>query len=183
MLFLVLMLIVIPAIFVPFIVFISKRSKMLKRICFVAKSNGYKVRYLHRFVAAARNCSNKYDILIENKSEAFAIKLWSARSTKGTLVINEGGKCYELNYVADPFGEQSGKRAVKATRTFSVPLTLQNFKLPSDKQITYILLCYTMYRQIVIVDKDKRAAVEVGDRIFGKIFCSPAKLERLLQKT
>ena len=183
MIFLILLLLVAAAIISPYINVVLKRRKMLKRICGIARQLGYRVRALHRFVCLSQNCSSKYDLLFENKDRAFAVKLWSSAKKNSVLVINQNGTFYETQSVPQPLEPLKKQSCELKSRVRGVPVTRENFKVKNGKYVEQILLYYPRNKEITVrFDDGNVGELEVGDKIFNKILCSPAKFEALLNE-
>lgn len=166
----------------PYINVVLKRRRMLKRITAVARSSGFRVRYLHRFVCFSPNRLGAFDVLFENRSRAIAVKLWSAVKKDGALVIRENGTFYRTRTVPEPFEPDKKRRRELRSGVRRVAVTRKNFKLKKDKPLTKVLLYYPPDREIAVQFADGRIGIpEVGDRVFDKQLCSPSRLEAMLK--
>ena len=182
MLFVILTLLVVAGVLSPYISVAVKRKKMIKRIVSVARASGFRVRALHRLVCFSFNRADGFDLLIENREQAFAVKLWSTARKNSVLVIRGDGSFYETQSVPEPFAPGEKPEHQLRGRAKSVPITKQNFKLKKGKPITAIMLYYPSNKEAVVDFGNGRIAqLEMGDRVFDKILCSPARLEKMLK--
>lgn len=165
----------------PYVVTVWKRYKMLRRLTAVAAKNGFRIRRLRKLVCFSLNRAKKYDILFENKSCAYAVKLWSATKKDSTLVIKANGSIFLSSMSASPlYVDGTAKERRKNSRITSVPVTQNNFRVRKGKPVVNVLLYYPPYKEVVLdLGKSKRR-VESGDRLFDKVFCVPAYFEKIL---
>lgn len=181
MLFLILVLLVALGVLSPYISVILKRRKMLRRICFVARQSGFRVRRLHRFVCFSFNRGKGYDLLFECKTYAYAVKLWSA-VRKNTILTVRGGRISETGESAVPL--DTGKTTPVSIRgkEKKVPVTRNNFKVRNGKQVTNVLICYPSYRQVITVGTSGQKTVASKDVLFDKLFVFPGVFEKMLNE-
>lgn len=180
MLFFILVILLVLGLSSPYISVIVKRKKMLVRLVTVAKENGYRVRALHRFVCLSPNGGRKYDLLIQNKTHAYPVKLWSTAKRGSTLVIKRNGRYYEAYGVSDPMKtDKSQTRTVKGIERTARP-TQENFKVREGKTVTPILLFYPCNKSAFADLGDSRRKIELGERIFKKKLCTPTVLYKIL---
>lgn len=179
MIFVLLVLAVAAGVLSPYIAVVRKRKKMIKRLTYVARKNGFRVRQSRRFVCISPNRGRKYDMLFESRECAYAVKLWSAVRRNSTLCIR-GGKVSEhvlLPQVLDT--EQCAERRMGVAER-AVPVTANPFRLRHIKPVTNVLLYYPPNKDIICFSKNSTKRVRIGDRVFDKLLCSPGKLEELL---
>ena len=154
MLFLILVILVAVGVTSPYIAVVIKRRKMLGRLVSVASENGYRVRPLHKFVCFSPNGGGKYDLLIQNKTHAYPVKLWSTAKRSSTLIVKRNGRYYETYGVEDPMKiHKAGKHTVKGSERVVRP-TQENYKVKQGKTVTPVLLFYPC---------NKSAVADLGD--------------------
>lgn len=166
----------------PYAFIAYKRARMIKRLRYVAKKTGFRVRRLHRFPFLSLNRARSYDLLFENKNHAYAVKLWSSVKKNTTLYVNSRGRIYERTSVPCPF--EPSKRPSYELRggIRRVPVTANNFQTRRGKLVVGILLFYPPYREILMFDGKERRTVEYGEMLFEKIICNPGNFEEILQE-
>lgn len=182
MLFVILILLLMLFVCTPYVNVVLKRRRMLKHVTATARASGFRVRYLHRFVCLSPNRLGAYDVLFESRSRAIAVKLWSAVKKDGALVIRENGTFYRTRTVPEPFEPNKKRRRELRSGVRRVAVTRKNFKLKKDKPLTKVLLYYPPDREIAVQLADGRVGIlEMGDRVFDKLLCSPSRLEAMLK--
>ena len=153
---------------------------MLKTLVKDCEDAGYSVRYLRRFPFMCANRSDKYELLIQNENAAFAVKLWSAVKVHNTLVVKKNGTVREGMLLCDPINpERSRKRLVGGTEK-TVPVTRRNFRVKKDKIVHTVLLYYPRNERAFVEADGRRIDLCDGQRLFGKILCSPESLVEML---
>lgn len=180
MLFVILVLILAVVVASPYICVVVKRRRMLGRLIEVATRAGYSIRPLHKFVCFSLNTSDRYDILIQNSTHAYPVKLWSTAKRNSTLVISADGRVYETTGVSDPLKTDTSRDHTVNGRERRVKPTRQNYTIKGSKTVTPILLYYPCNKRAVADLGIKQRKIEFGDRIFGKTLCSPPMLEKML---
>jgi hypothetical protein len=175
-------LIVAAILFFPYAFIFFKRKKMLKHLYKTAELCGYRVRPLRKHVAMSKNTDGIYDILIENSERAYAIKLWSAKSTENTLMINRDGTFFESSVVPAGLSRGEDDQYVITGKAQSVPVTRCNFKVKKTKVLELVMLYYPENEHVYIDLGDKRAPLREGQILFGKTVLSPEYLEMMLRK-
>lgn len=180
MLFVILVLLVAVGLVSPYIAVVLKRRQMLRRLVVITKQNGYRIKPLHKFVCFSSNRAGRYDLLIQNKTHAYPVKLWSTAKRSSTLVIKKNGSVYETYGVVDPLMTDNARRHTVKGRELSVRPTEENFKVRSTKAVTPILLYYPCNKSAIADLGNSRRKIEFGDRIFKKVLCSPTMLEQML---
>lgn len=179
MIFVLLVLALAAMVLSPYISVVRKRKKMIKRLTYIARKNGFRVRWSRRFVYLSANLGRKYDLLFECKECAYAVKLWSAVRKNSTLCIRDGrvSESVSLPQVLD--AEQCSERRI-GMRERAVPITVNPFKLRHIKPVTNVLLYYPPNKNILYFSKNEIKHVCTGDKIFGKLLCSPGRFEEML---
>lgn len=180
MLFVILVLLVAVGLVSPYIAVALKRRQMLRRLVVITAQNGYRIKPLHKFVCFSPNRAGRYDLLIQNKTHAYPVKLWSTAKRSSTLVIKKNGCVYETYGVTDPLRTDNAQRHTVKGRELAVRPTEENFKVRSAKTVIPILLYYPCNKSAVADLGDSRRKIEFGDRIFKKMLCSPTMLEQML---
>ena len=175
-------LIVLTVLCFPQMFLFFKRSKMLRHLYKTAELCGYRVRHLRKRVSLAKNADDRYDLLIENSERAYAIKLWSAKKTADTLIINKNGTYCESSVV--PAGLTAGEdnQYIITGKAKRVPVTRCNFKVKKDKPLKLIMLYYPENDSVYIDLGNKRIPLAEGQTVFGKTVLTPTTFERLLKK-
>lgn len=163
----------------PFAAIITQRQNMLKHLYKTADLCGYSVRPLHKHVSFSRNLSDRYDLLIENDEEAYVIKLWSAKKSDSTLVINKNGTVYESSVV--PGGLSSNEHYVVTGKAKPVPVTRENFRVKKVKRLEKVLLYYPENARVEIDLGNKRVPLIEGQKVFGKTVLTPKTFEARLR--
>lgn len=179
MIFVLLVLAVAAGVLSPYIAVVRKRKKMIKRLTYVARKNGFRVRQSRRFVCISPNRGRKYDLLFESRECAYAVKLWSAVRKNGTLCIRNGkvSESVSLPQVLDT--EQHTERRMGVAER-AVPVTVNPFRIRHIKPVTNVLLYYPPNKEIIYFSKSGTKRIRTGDKLFGKLLCSPGKFEELL---
>ena len=158
------------------------RHRMLCRLEAVCHAAGYRLRRLRRPILLSRNRSGRYDLLIENRTEVLAVKLWSAYR-RGTSLICEGGRVRERHTVSPPLRVNKDElprsrdgRLLPVRRTRS-PLH------PNDRRtLTRILLIYPSYRSVSVSrDGGERVLSSGKDTVFDKLLFSPSSLQSYVE--
>ena len=165
---------------IPYLVVARKRAKMIKRLRYVARKSGFRVRRLHRFPYLAHNRAGRYDLLFENKNHAYAVKLWSSVKKNTALYVNSRGRIYERTSVPCPFEPSKRHPYELRGRIARVPVTANNFRVRRGKLVVGILLFYPPYREIVMFDGKDRRTIESGEMLFEKIVCTPGRFEEIM---
>ncbi len=163
----------------PFAFVAIKRNKMLAHLYKTADLCGYRVRPLHKLVFLSHNRDDRYDILIENDTHAYVIKLWSAKRSDSTLVINKNGTYYEGTVV--PSGLSKEEKFVVTGKPKAVPVTRENYRVKKTKKLEKILLYYPENEKVQIDLGDRRVPLVEGQRIFGKTVLTPKTFEKMLR--
>ncbi len=166
----------------PYIMLVYKRMKALRRLTRFANKNGFRVRRLHRLVCLARNRAPRYDLLFENNERAFAVKLWSAVNAGGTLVINADGSACERTVLPPELDTQRQRERIHTTKRKPVPRTRVNFRIKQDKPLECIMLCEPPNKAMVLRRSGRTERLEIGERVFGKILCTPQSFAQMLAK-
>ena len=180
MLFWILVILIAVGVLSPYIAVVIKRRKMLRRIVSVASENGYRVRHLHKFVCFSPNGGGKYDLLIQNKTHAYPVKLWSTAKRSSTLIIKRSGRYYETYGVEEPMKiHKVREHTVKGFERMVRP-TEENYKVKQGKTVTPVLLFYPCNRSAFADLGDSRRKIEFGDKIFKKTLCTPTMLQKML---
>ncbi len=180
MVFIILVLLVALGVLSPYLLVAYKRRKMLRRLTYIARSSGFRVRKLHRFVCFSFNRAPRYDLLFENKTHAYAVKLWSAVRKSSTLYIRANGtvvESMEIPSVLDT--DVSSERTVRG-REKKVAVTKNNFKVRKGKPVVGIMLYYPPNKQMILSLGSTQRVVGSGDRIFDKIVCNAGRFEQML---
>ena len=164
----------------PYISMVLKRRKMLKTIVRIASKNGYRVKPLHKFVLFSSSCAPRYDILIQNKSVAYPVKLWSTAKRGSILIISKDGRMRETYMVEEPLKTDKTKTHTVKGFERKIKSTKDNFKVRASKSVTPIILFYPCNRAVFADFGNSRRKIEFGDRIFKKVLCSVSGLERML---
>ncbi len=180
MLFVILILLLAAGVAVPYISVVLKRRKMLIRLRGVCAENGYRIKKLHKLVCLSPNRGKGYDLLIQNRTHAYPVKLWSTAKRSSTLVIKRNGCVYETYGVSDPLMTDKSKRHTVKSRERAVRATEENFKVKATKTVVPVMLYYPCNRQAVADLGESRRKIEFGDRIFKKLLCNPTMLENML---
>ena len=164
----------------PYICVVFKRRRMIKRLIRVATQAGYVIRPLHKFVCLSLNTSGRYDILIQNKTHAYPVKLWSTARRNSILVIERDGRFFETSRVADPIKTDKSAEYTVNGRARRVKPTVKNFRVSKGKTVEPLLLYYPCNKRAVADLGISHRRIAFGDKIFGKILCSPPMLEKML---
>ncbi len=164
----------------PYIIIAVKRARVLRRLSAAAKKSGFRVRRLHRFVCLSFNRAPRYDLLFESRERAFAVKLWSATNARGTLVINADGRAYERASLPPELDTEAERERIYTTRARRVPVTRSNFRIRQGKEIEYILLYAPQNKSAVLSNGKGHRALHNGERVFGKLLCTPKYFEEIL---
>ncbi len=164
----------------PYGVLIFKRLRMLRHLYKTAELCGYRVRPLHKRVCFSRNLADKYDILIENEERAYVVKLWSAKKTDNTLIINKDGTVCESSVV--PGGLSSEDKYEITGKPLAVPVTRCNFRVKKTKTLELILLYYPENDRVYVDCDGKRTPIVEGQKIFGKRMLTPKTFEKILRR-
>ncbi len=164
----------------PYIVSVCKRRRMLSHLTSVAKDSGFRVHRLHRLVSLSRNRAPYYDLLLESKERAYAVKLWSATNMHASLIIGEDGTFCERAMLPPTLDTDSAQSRAHTTKRRSVPRTRKNFKIKEGKPLECFMLCYPQNKAVLIEGRGGRRTLQSGERIFDKILCTPKYLLELI---
>ncbi len=182
MLFLILVILLILGLSSPYVAVVIKRRKMLRRLVAFAAENGYRVKPLRKLVCLSPNGGGKYDLIIQNKTHAYPVKLWSTANRNSTLVIKRNGQYYETYGVDDPMKTDKAQRhTVKGIERTARP-TQENFKVRAGKTVTPILLFYPCNKVVLADLGDSRRKIELGEKIFKKTLYTPTALQKILSE-
>ena len=164
----------------PYLVIVLKRAKMLKRITAVARRSGFRVRKLHVFVCFARNRAPRYDLLVEARGVAYAVKLWSATKKESTLFVRGDGTVVERVKARAVLDTGAAAPSQVSTGARRVPVTQNNFKVRRGKPVVSIMLYYPTNEKVILSLGNTQKRLSSGDRVLDKILCTPSYFEKML---
>ncbi len=192
MLILVVILIIATVVLSPFLValilmfphasVVYRRRRMIKYITHTAEKQGFCVTPLHRLVCLSPNRGARYDILVQNRERAYAIKLWSFSKKQSTVVISKDGTVCEYRRVPEPLSPNTERNYSIRGKKRNVPVTEQNFKIKKDKPVEFIMMYYPRNKDTFLDFGTHKKRLENGDRVFGKTVCSPTGFCKLLEE-
>ncbi len=165
----------------PYISMLALRQSMLKQLRQSAKENGFRVRSMHRFPLLAGNRSSRFDLLVEDGTRFFAVKLWSASHRGRALILTQKGQVREEKKMV-PVLKIKKNRAplVIGGAARSVPRTKLPKKLEKNSKLNRVLLVYPSYSEIRAEKGERTIRLFSGDRVFDKLLYTPSSFSRLL---
>ena len=167
----------------PYLSAVFLRSRMLRRLERTCRDCGFRFRPLRSFFWFVRNRGGRYDLIIENKTQVFAVKLWSAYRRDGILVITEKGRVFVRRYAPILLDvRRDAKEARADSRQRPVCRTVTPLSEKDRRPLTKILLVYPSYRAILRQDKGEELPLKSGDVAFDKTILTPSALEKLLRE-
>lgn len=167
----------------PYLSAMLSRHRMMKRLKKTCRDCGFRFRPLRRVTLLIRNRGNRYDFLIENKTQVLAVKLWSAYRQGSVLVVTDRGRVFERRYAPilmdvrrnAKVSKMEGRR--QAVRRTQLPISTKD-----PRPQTKLLLVYPSYREVLRQVGEQEHPLSSGDVIFDKRLVSPSALERLLRE-
>ena len=159
----------------PFVVPKLSQGRAVKRLIKDAKSMGYKHRKFYKNIFAVRNLSYKYDVIIYNESNTYAIKLWNAKHASSVLVLTDGGRVFERRRALPVMDASKNRGAQIKGRAKGVPKTRLPKRFLKSEGVREILLVYPSYSGIVYEGKAGKVSLGIGDELFDKELFSPAE--------
>ena len=163
------------ALIYPYIIPKLSQRRAVKRLIKDAKSMGYKHKKFYKNIFAVRNLSYKYDVVIYNETDTYAIKLWNAKHSSSVLVLTDGGKVFERRRALPVMDTSKNKGAQIKERAKGVSKTRLPKRFSKKEGIREILLVYPSYSGIVYEGKAGKVSLNVGDELFDKELFSPAE--------
>ncbi len=180
MLFVILVLLIALLAASPYIAAAFGRARLIKRLKRVAQHRGYTVHRLHVLVCLPQNRAPRYDLLFTRGEQAYAVKLWSAIRKNGMLTVSENGRACECTRIPPELETAEGRERTVRTRARRVPPTKNNFKLRAGVSLTPVMLYYPSGNGIVLLQGGRWVKLTSGDKLFGKLLCSPPYFEKIL---
>ena len=159
----------------PYIIPKLSQGRAVKRLIKDAKSMGYKHKKFYKNIFAVRNLSYKYDVVIYNETDAYAIKLWNSKHASSALVLTDGGRVFERRLAVPVMDTSKNKSAQIKERAKGVPKTRLPKRFSKKEGIREILLVYPSYSEIVYEGKAGKVSLNVGDELFDKELFSPTE--------
>ena len=167
----------------PYLSAMLARYRMLRQLKKTCGECGFRLRPLRRGTFVIRNRGNRYDFLIENKTQALAVKLWSAYRKGSVLVVTDRGRVFERRYAPILMDVRRNARASKMEGRRQAVRRTQSPISPKDpRPLTKLLLVYPSYREVLRQTGEGELPLSSGDVIFDKRLVSPSALERLLRE-
>lgn len=163
------------ALIYPYIIPKLSQGRAVKRLIKDAKSMGYKHKKFYKNIFAVRNLSYKYDVVIYNETDAYAIKLWNSKHASSVLVLTDGGRVFERRLAVPVMDTSKNKSAQIKERAKGVPKTRLPKRFLKKDGIREILLVYPSYSGIVYEGKAGKVSLNVGDELFDKELFSPTE--------
>lgn len=160
------------------------RILMIERLRSELRASGYKCRRFYKNPIFLRNRSPRYDMVVYNETNLYAVKLWSSYFMRNELIIRRDGRVCEQRDVRDVFDIGEGKGGSGRIRGFfhSVPRTRLPKKYTRGREIENVLLIYPSYKSIAYVDGGKKVTLGTGDELFEKTLYSPSSFISALKK-
>ena len=157
------------------------RLKFISQLRERLRNAGGRMRVLRTFAALSSNRADKYDILVEKNDVIYAIKLWSAAHRNVMLRIYSDGRVGEERMAVSPITPH-GKPKNKSVRYMArpVPVTAENFKIPSGKTLVKVVMMYPSYKEIYAENGEGINILKSGDMFFDKVICTPYSFIRLI---
>ena len=159
------------------------RYRMLRRLGQTCRAHGYRLRSLRGTLLFVRNRGQKYDFLIENKEQVFAVKLWSAYRRDSALVITRNLRIFERRYAPILLDVRRDAKAARSEgRARVVPRTKLSLSAKDSRKLTRVLLVYPSYSAILRQETAGERRLRSGDLVFDKQLHTPSSLEGLLNR-